>query len=127
MQKMRAVDKKLRMTAVVATCTSSTRRRTPRPRWIVHETIRPLVLPGRVVTRVHKDCVCDDKHEWTMAEWLATFPRAKEDAIDVVITHEDERCVLAHAGDVVFCFSHDRAVSPAAVASPVVVSRKRKA
>lgn len=129
--KMRAVknteDKDMRMTVIVRGMhLFHTPTYASTVRWIVDETIRPLVLPNQIITRVHKDCVCDDKNEWTMSEWLATFPRAEEDALDVVITHEDERCVIAHSGDVVFCLPHDRAAT-STTASPVVMSRKRKA
>jgi hypothetical protein len=95
-------------------------------RWIVHETVRPLVLPKQTVTRVNKDGVCDDKGEWTMVEWLRSFPRAEEDALDVVITHQDERCVLGIAGDVVFCLPHRLSEASTPTPSPVA-PRKRKA
>ena len=92
-------------------------------RWLVKETYRPLVLPTQIVTRAGPDCVRDDKHEWTVREWLATFPRAYEDALDVKVTHRDDRCVLAHAGDVVFCLPHDAPAVP----TPVKTKRQRKA
>ena len=128
-RKMRATTLQTRMTVVLRDVhLFHTPEYADVVRWIVNEAIPPIVLPKQTVTRVHKDCVCDDTREWTMAEWLDSFPRAEEDAIDVVVTHEDARCALAHAGSVLLCLPHKLdATFPSTTASPVVPSRKRKA